>query len=129
MHKKHHQEALVTVDAYRVAFEEQLSRNKTFAKKMADVAIATTPVATKSLSMEERLDKAKAVLKFLIQTMTGGNLFPFPLITCMIWVTSQILFHPIDKFVSTLFSTTINSKSFYAYMSGVNKMNKIKLDH
>ncbi|KAI0214624.1 hypothetical protein LSAT2_000269 [Lamellibrachia satsuma] len=71
MHKKHHQEALVTVDAYRVAFEEQLSRNKTFAKKMADVAIATTPVATKSLSMEERLDKAKAVLKFLIQTMTG----------------------------------------------------------
>jgi len=72
MHKKHHQEALVTVDAYRSAFEEQLSRNKTLLKKMADYAIEPTPATTKSSSIEERMDKAKAVLKFLIQAMIGG---------------------------------------------------------
>ena len=62
----------MTVDAYRSAFEEELSRNKTLVKKMADYAIATTPATTKPPSMEERMDKAKAVLKFLIQAMVGG---------------------------------------------------------
>ena len=74
LHKKHHREALITVDAYRTAFEEQLSRNKTLIKKMADIAIATTPVTPKASSIVERMDKAKAMLKFLIQTVTEGNL-------------------------------------------------------
>lgn len=63
-HKKRRKEALVTVDAYRIAFEEQLTRNRGLMKRLAEV--------TTLYNSPTNSAKAKAALKWLIKQLNEG---------------------------------------------------------
>ena len=65
-HKKRCEEALVTVDAYRIAFEEQLSRNRKLMQQLTKMT---------DLPRQNKSGKAKATLQWLIQQLNEGLIF------------------------------------------------------
>ena len=58
--------ALVTTDAYRMAFEEQLSRNRTLVKQIAELVALPCPQPSKA-------SKVKAALKWLVKQLNEGK--------------------------------------------------------
>ncbi|XP_052099279.1 coiled-coil domain-containing protein 125-like [Mytilus californianus] len=63
-HKKRKKEVMLTVDAYRQAFEEQLQKNKVFLSQLTSMAVPGT----------NKLDRAKAVFRFLLETLNDDDL-------------------------------------------------------
>ena len=64
--KRRADDALVTTDAYRMAFEEQLSRNRTLVKQIAELVAIPCPQPSKA-------SKAKAALKWLVKQLNEGK--------------------------------------------------------
>ncbi|CAC5383379.1 unnamed protein product [Mytilus coruscus] len=64
-HKKRKKEVMLTVDAYRQAFEEQLQKNKVFLSQLTSMAVPGT----------NKLDRAKAVFRFLLETLNDGKYY------------------------------------------------------
>ncbi|KAK2163764.1 hypothetical protein LSH36_74g02088 [Paralvinella palmiformis] len=69
--KKQHRESLLTTDAYRTAFDEQLNRNKKLVRQLAEV---TATVMTN----HSKTAKFKAAMKWLLQQLNED--LPPPLI-------------------------------------------------
>ncbi|XP_064630605.1 coiled-coil domain-containing protein 125-like isoform X2 [Lineus longissimus] len=63
LHKKRREEAYSTVDAYRMAFEEQLFKNKAMTMKMADL----------SLPSPNKKKKALGALKWLVKQLNDDE--------------------------------------------------------
>ncbi|CAG2221346.1 unnamed protein product [Mytilus edulis] len=63
-HKKRKKEVMLTVDAYRQAFEEQLQKNKVFLSQLTSMAVPGT----------NKLERAKAVFRFLLETLNDDDL-------------------------------------------------------
>ncbi|XP_074641952.1 coiled-coil domain-containing protein 125-like isoform X2 [Tubulanus polymorphus] len=59
LHKGRREEAYTTVDAYRMAFEEQLHRNRSLTMKIAELTAPT----------EKKFNKAKNVLRWLVRQL------------------------------------------------------------
>lgn len=64
--KKQHRESLLTTDAYRTAFDEQLNRNKKLVRQLAEV---TATVMTN----HSKTAKFKAAMKWLLQQLNEGT--------------------------------------------------------
>lgn len=58
--------ASVTADAYRMAFEEQLSRNRSLVKQLADVVALPG-------GQPSRTGRAKAALRWLVKQLNEGT--------------------------------------------------------
>lgn len=54
---------MLTVDAYRQAFEEQLQKNKVFLSQLTSMAVPGM----------NKLERAKAVFRFLLETLNDGK--------------------------------------------------------
>ncbi|ESO89809.1 hypothetical protein LOTGIDRAFT_124546, partial [Lottia gigantea] len=63
LQKQRTEETYLTVDAYRKAFEEQLSKNKVLSVKLSELCVPAVPKAV----------KAKAALKWLISVLNDGR--------------------------------------------------------
>ena len=63
--KKQHRESLLTTDAYRTAFEEQLNRNKKLVRQLAEITATV-------LSNNSKTAKFKAAMKWLLQQLNEG---------------------------------------------------------
>ena len=62
--KASHEESLIIIDAYRIAFEEQLSRNGALMRQLAEI--------TSCSSQPTRAQKAKAAVSWLISQLNEG---------------------------------------------------------
>jgi hypothetical protein len=78
-------EAYKTVDAYRLAFEEQLEKSRAITQQLATMATSTS-----------RAVKAKAAVKFLLSVLADGQ-FVF----CVVSVVMQNVFSSTVNYVST----------------------------
>ena len=58
-------DAAVVTDVYRVAFEEQLERNKELLRRLGDLTLTPPHMS--------RTDKAKAAVKWLIKQLNEGQ--------------------------------------------------------
>lgn len=65
LYKQRTDEAYTTVEAYRIAFEEQILRNKELAGKLAEMC---TPSNSKTKG-----SKAKNVIKWIITSLNEGR--------------------------------------------------------
>ncbi|XP_035826989.1 coiled-coil domain-containing protein 125 [Aplysia californica] len=65
LNQRRREEANLTVDAYRMAFEEQLSKSRGMSQRLAHVA-----------SLTSRSSKAKAAIKFLIEVLNDDDYTP-----------------------------------------------------
>lgn len=63
-YKQNHQEAITTTDAYRIAFEEQLSHNRSLTKQLA--ALSAAPLQSKS-------SKARAAVRWLVKQLNESK--------------------------------------------------------
>lgn len=61
---KNYEEAVITTDAYRIAFEEQLDRNRLLMKEIVDMTM---------LPVQAKMSKAKSAMKWLIQQLNEGE--------------------------------------------------------
>lgn len=62
LHKRRKNEVILTVDAYRQAFEEQLQTNKALFSKLTSLAVPSI----------NKVERAKAIFRFLLETLNDG---------------------------------------------------------
>lgn len=63
-HKKRKKEAILAIDAYRQAFEEQLQKNKVLLAQLTSMAVPGI----------NKLERAKAIFRFLLETLNDDDL-------------------------------------------------------
>ena len=72
------EEALITADVYRMAFEEQLARSRAVFKKLGEVSLGGENNGTKKKKgkqVAENPPNAKVVFKWMLDQLQDGNHF------------------------------------------------------